>query len=164
MSTHDTMTTEKKETASGPKTEATDPFANTPWTIDIDVWLEPKGGKPFYLETYLPLRGNGDIIFENHRRDGFIINYNLRDPRNTGYLFPNDLTEALYSATGGGCPTSKGQWPQFEAQEVTNGNRTLVVRNRNNGKQSFGYTLRVTDGTNWQDLDPGGDNQNGNSN
>lgn len=163
MSTHDTITKDKKEETPGSKAKASDPLSNKPWTIDIDVWLEPKGGQPFYLETYLPLKGNGDIIFENHRRDGFIINFNLRDPRNTGYLFPNDLSEALYSATGSGCPNSKGQWPQFEAQEVTNGNSTLVVRNRNNGKQIFGYTLRVKNGTAWMDLDPGGDNQNGQS-
>jgi hypothetical protein len=138
-----------------------DPFANQPWTIDVDVWLEPKDGKPFYLETYLPRDANDDIIFKNHRRDGFRVNFNLRDPRNTGYLFPNDLTEALYSATGTRCPTSKGQWPQFAAEGVTNGTRTLVVRNRNNARQAFGYTLRVTNGTGWQDLDPGGVNDNG---
>jgi hypothetical protein len=37
----------------------------------------------------------------------------------------------------------------------------LVVRNRNNARQAFGYTLRVTNGTGWQDLDPGGVNDNG---
>lgn len=158
----------REEVMSKPKTSAkpakatvADPFANTAWTVDVDIWLEPKGGKPFYLETYLP-RTNDDIRFENHRRDGFIINFNLRG--NTNFRFPNNLADALYSSTGPGCPTVQGQWPQFAAQGVTNGNRTLVVRNRNNGQQIFGYTLRVTDGTSWRDLDPGGDNQNGQSN
>jgi hypothetical protein len=156
----------KPETDAKPAKAAPDPFANTPWTIDIDVWLEREGSDPpFRLETYLGRNRNGDIIFENHRRDGFIINFNLRDPYNTGYLFPADKDEALYSAAGAACPSAKGQWGPFKAESVTNGNRTLVVRNLNNGKQIFGYAMQVTKtgGRPFLLLDPGGDNQNGSS-
>lgn len=136
-----------------------------PWTVDIDVYLEPEGtDPPFFLETYLPVNSAGEIVFQNHLRDGFIINFNLKDPHNTGYLFPDDEDQALYSAKGKGCPASKGQWGQFKAIEVVKpGNTTLVVRNLNQSGQqgAFGYTLRVTDGSKWRDLDPGGDNQNG---
>jgi hypothetical protein len=136
-----------------------------PWIVDVDVYLEPEGtDPPFQMETYLPINSANEIEFQNHLRDGFIIKFNLKDPHNTGYLFPGDKDEALYSAKGTGCPTSKGQWGQFKAIEVVKpGNKTLVVRNLNqSGHQGqFGYTLRVTNGTKWRDLDPGGDNQNG---
>lgn len=157
-----------RETSAGTAAEKTavGTTTNDPWVVAVDVWLQPDGSDPpFVLETYLPKNAHGEIVFENHRRDGFIINFNLQDPHGTGYLFPNDLKEALYSAAGRGCPTNKGQWPQFEARSVTNGNRTLEVRNRNQGKQVFGYTLRVTKtgGAPYLDLDPGGENQNGGS-
>ena len=136
-----------------------------PWVVDIDVYLEPEGvDPPFFLETILPVNSDGEIVFQNHLRDGFIINFNLKDPEETGYLFPDDEDEALYSSKGKGCPTSKGQWGQFKAMEVVKpANTTLVVRNLNQSGQQgqFGYTLRVTDGSKWRELDPGGDNQNG---
>ena len=44
--------------------------------------------------------------------------------------------------------------------EEQNG-RTLIVRNKNKDVEDFAYTLRVANGANWLDLDPGGKNQNG---
>jgi hypothetical protein len=138
-----------------------------PWVVDIDVYLEPEGSDPpFFLETILPVNSDGEIVFQNHLRDGFILKYNLKDPYETGYLFPDDKEEALYSSKGKGCPSSKGQWGQFKAEEVVKpGNTTLIVRNRNQSGHTgqFGYTLRVTKdkGATYLPLDPGGDNQNG---
>ena len=163
---------DRDEVMTAPKSQSETTRAKTsgetappePWTVDIDVYLQPEGtDPPFYLETYLPVNSANEIVFQNHLRPGFIINFNLQDPHNTGYLFPDDEDEALYSAKGKGCPTSKGQWGQFKATEVKPGNRTLVVRNLNQGGHTgpFGYTLRVTNGSKWRDLDPGGDNQNG---
>ena len=134
------------------------------WVVDVDVHLNRDGEEPpFYLETYLPKSKDGEICFHNNDRPGFLIRFNLLDPHHTGYLFPNDTDEALYSAKGAGCPTSKGQWGQFTAVGVENGNTTLVVKNLNQSghEGAFGYTLRVTKGGDWKNLDPGGLNQNG---
>ncbi len=133
------------------------------WVVDVDVYLEREGADPpFHFETYLPMGANNVITFENHDRGGFLIRYNLRDPHKTGYLFPDDPDEALYSAKGEDCPHTRGQWSQFTAVEVQSENTTLLVKNLNQSPQDFGYTLRVVKDGRWRELDPGGVNQNGN--
>lgn len=137
------------------------------WDVEIDVYLELDRDPPFRLETCLPVNSAGEILFENHGRPGFIINFNLQDPDGTGYRFPDDEDEALYAAKGNVCPTSKSSWGQFKPLDVKNDNRTLVVRNLNQkGEEGkFGYALRVTkdDGKTFLLLDPIGDNRNGHS-
>jgi len=112
----------------------------------------------------MPVNDQGEIVFRNRGRHGFVILFHLHDHTGHGYYFPGppDLKEALWSAVGAGCPTCAGQWPEFSTVRVTNKNMTLVVRNLNDTKTKFGYVLRVTnDNGDILELDPGGDNENG---
>lgn len=139
-------------------------------TVNIKVIIHSEEPGDFDLEADPPLPkgpGKNEFIFENNGYDGFRLNYIL-DGNALGYFFPDDLEEALYSAKGSGCPKSKAQWDQFEAKRVKQGNKVLVVRNRNEKahKGVFGYTLRVTKtphdpNPQFLDLDPGGENRNG---
>jgi hypothetical protein len=140
-----------------------------PWLVDVDVYLEDPVGPKFRMETSLPTRGEGDkkvIVFENRRRPGFDIKFNLIDESAQGYCFPRKESEALWSRRGPGCPPVNygQQWDEFKVERVVEPDRTiLVVHNANMTKTEFGYTLRVTndDGRTFVDLDPGGSNQNG---
>lgn len=142
----------------------------------LDVIIEDPDADPpkFRLEcNELPKLPNTkhDFKFENDEdhKHGFLLNYILQGNAH-GYRFPDDETEALYSAPGVDCPRTPGQWPQFKAREVKPGNKILVVRNLNQKgfEARFGYTLRVTktphdDNARYIELDPGGENTNGGS-
>jgi hypothetical protein len=140
-----------------------------PKEVHVKVVLHPGATNgDFHFETIgLPMGDRNHLYFENVGFPGFSIHYDLDGEED--YVFPDEdmtkfyLDEALYSKNQPGCPTTKGQWGQFKAIEVRNAGRTLVVRNRNQTPQAFGYTLRVTkdDGHNYLDLDPGATNQNG---
>jgi hypothetical protein len=138
--------------------------------VNIKVDLKSDGNPPdFDLVPTPPLpkwkNAKNDFVFENNGADGFVLNFKLQGTA-LGYRFPDVEDEALYSAPGTGCPTCEGQWDQFEAEDVEDHNKTLVVRNRNECEAEFGYTLRVKktlpDGKiKWLELDPGGLNKNG---
>lgn len=139
-----------------------------PWDVHVDVYLEPEGSEPpFYLRSCLPQNSDGDLVFRNCGRHGFFVNFHLQDPHGTRYLFPRSaqLKDALWSREGPGCPPENygKQWREFKAARVSPDGKTLTVRNRNETETKFGYTLRVTKdgGESYLDLDPGGDNQNG---
>ena len=140
----------------------------SPWDVDVDLYLYPEDhDPPFRLDSYLQEQPGGDLVFANRRRPGFVVKFHLHDETGEGYLFPkpNDEHEALWSRAGEGCPPpNSGQWREFKVQRIINNRETLVVRNLNETMTKFGYTLRVTkdDGKSYRDLDPGGDNQNGN--
>jgi hypothetical protein len=143
----------------------------SPWDVDVDVYLYAEDhNPPFRLDSYLQPNPGGDLVFSNRRRPGFVVKFHLHDMTGEGYLFPEtkDEEEALWSRAGAGCPpTNYGkQWDEFFVQRITDSRQTLVVRNLNKTPTKFGYTLRVTkdDGKTYRDLDPGGDNQNGNWN
>lgn len=143
----------------------------SPWDVDVDVYLYAADhDPPFRLDSYLQSKPDGDLVFNNRRRPGFIVNFHLHDETGEGYLFPktSDEDEALWSRMGEGCPPDHygQQWEEFKVQRIINSRQTLVVRNLNQTPTKFGYTLRVTkdDGKTYRDLDPGGDNQNGNWN
>lgn len=142
-----------------------------PWPIDVDVYLEdvtdPDNPK-FRLETCLQIDENEVITFYNRGRPGFEIKFNLFDETGEGYRFPpqSKRHEALWSRQGAGCPPDNygQQWREFEVVRVKEPDQeSLIVRNLNETVTEFGYTLRVTkdDGTNYVNLDPGGNNQNG---
>ncbi|HVF37626.1 MAG TPA: hypothetical protein VNA29_06755, partial [Sphingomicrobium sp.] len=62
----------------------------------------------------------------------------------------------------GSCPTGPSNWKEvFNAKDVENGGRKLIVFNKNAVVEDFFYTLRVWNGTDWLELDPGAGNQNG---
>ena len=139
-----------------------------PKEVHVKVFLHPTSNPKFHFETSdLPLGPDNSLTFENHGHPGFYVHYDLQEPIH-GHLFPGDtiddhLDEALFSKAQSSCPSTKGQWGQFKAKEVTNQGKTLIVHNQNQSKVQFGYTLRVTDdhGTTYLPLDPGGLNQNG---
>jgi hypothetical protein len=141
----------------------------SPWDVDVDVYLFAEDhDPPFKIVSYLQEKPEGDLVFRNRRRPGFVVKFHLHDETGEGYEFPKPSHEheALWSTIGEGCPPkNSGQWDEFKVQRIINNRQTLVVRNLNETKTKFGYTLRVTknDGKTYRDLDPGGDNLNGNS-
>ena len=145
--------------------------AKQAWDVVVDVYLTKGCPNPqFNLQTTLPVQ-NGNILFNNNRRPGFNITFNLIDETGEGYAFPPQpkVQEACWSKVGTTCPTS-GSWEVFDPRRVTGGGSSLEVYNDNpkqpggGGLGEFRYTLRVTKdgGTNYCDLDPGGVDQNGN--
>ena len=137
--------------------------------VSIKVDLKSDGDPPqFDLTPIPPLpkwnSKKNDFAFYNEGEDGFLLRFTLQGNA-LGYRFPDDEDEALYSALGTGCPEIPGQWDQFEANNVTDKNKTLVVLNRNEYEAEFGYTLRVKKAVGgkikWLSLDPGGMNKNG---
>lgn len=158
------MSKAASKTQSRPQSQAQD----SSWPVDVNVYLRPDGEEPpFHLESRLPQNPDGEFVFHNRGRHGFFISFHLKDPHNTGYLFPTSaqLSQALWSRKGPGCPPENygKQWEEFSAVRVSPDGKTLVVRNLNETKTKFGYTLRVTKdgGDSYRDLDPVGDNQNG---
>ena len=139
------------------------------WTVGVDVYLEDATSVPpkFNIQTCLPTKANGDIVFNNSGRHGFTLLYHLHDLTNSGYHFPGPphVDDGLWSRQGAGCPPDNygKQWSEFTSLRVTDGGMTLIIRNFNDTQTEFGYLLRVTkDDRTYLALDPGGDNNNGN--
>ena len=119
----------------------------------------------FHLEsTDLPIGPDGELYFKNCGHPGFDVYFHLKDPKNLGYRFPLDEDAAVSSQVGRGvCPTEASVHQVFKPKAVTNGQKTLCVKNANKKQEEFGYTLWVSKDGNppYKDLDPGGFNQNG---
>lgn len=143
-------------------------MSKEPVTRDITVELvpTPNGEDPVSYKI-----NESDLVFRNDGHPGFVVNFNLSDPHNTGYLFPDSKTEAMWVhkiivGDPDPCPKTAVHWPEFQAQKVLNGNTTLEVRNLNEHKHLFAFALRVTQTPHDPQpvlvpLDPIGDNQNG---
>lgn len=127
---------------------------------------------PFKLESEdLEVGSDNSLTFANKGRPGFLIHYHLEDPHSSGYVFPDDESEAMWSQEAASpdqipCPNRTSHWPQFIGKDVKSGKKVLVVRNFNRKKAKFGYTLRVTQNPSlvpikFAHLDPPGDNENG---
>ena len=148
-----------------------------PRQVFIDVYIESvTPSLKFHVEPSPVnnpplLTGPNGIIFRNDHHAGFDIYFQLQG--NTfGYYFPNDKHEAVWSQKGSVCP-SQGVWDILKPVKVFDPpypipprqRTTLWAKNPNPGpapgQGRFQYNLRVTDGTNWLELDPGGDNMNG---
>ena len=142
----------------------------TPWQVDVDVYVyDETAVPPFRIESYLQTSPGGKLQFYNRGRHGFLINFHLHDETNRGFKFPmpNEVAKALRSQAGTSCPPeNSGQWREFTTERITQNRSVLVVRNLNETKTEFWYALCVTDddGATYRDLDPGGDNWNGNWN
>lgn len=117
----------------------------------------------------LPVDQNGNIIFENDHHPGFEIHFELQGDTH-GYFFPPTAQkfDAVWSQCGSQCPDQTGVWEVFRPIRIdSSGNpperRTLIVHNKNPAPAQgpFQYNLRVTNGASWQNLDPGGTNNNG---
>jgi hypothetical protein len=130
----------------------------------------PSDPQLFHFESDdLPIGKENRIYFSNcGKTRGFMIHFDLDDTNRPGYRFPTRqkhgntyLEQALWVAETGGCPGHKSTWPVFRAMREEKGGGTLVVKNTNPRVQDFWYTLRVVQGADWLNLDPGGSNQNG---
>jgi hypothetical protein len=138
------------------------PKPGEPWTPTVNVILDA-AGHTFHFETIdLPMGPNNELYFHNGGQPGFVITYHLQNAPD-GYVFPENLDEALWSVEDAVCPAQETHWPQFKAKGVLNNGHDLVVRNLNPKKQKFGYTLRVTNdgGQSFWNLDPIGGNEDG---
>ena len=145
------------------------------------VWID------VYIETIKPLKFNvvqspcndpqlpetptRQIIFSNDHHNGFEIHFRLMGDTK-GYFFPpnSQKLDAVWSQAGSVCPQTKRINKIFRPIRVVeplpphqNERRELIVHNQNPSPSEgvFQYNLRVTNGTDILDLDPGGDNQNG---
>lgn len=139
--------------------------------VRVKVVLHATGDpKLFHFESDdLPIGKDDRIYFSNcGKRRGFMIHFDLDDDLRPGFRFPTRqkhgntyLEQALWVSQTGGCPTGKSTWPIFRAVREDGAGETLVVRNTNPIAEDFFYTLRVVNGPDWLNLDPGGSNQNG---
>ena len=144
-----------------------------PETVNVDVRIlanpipPPPGGGGFELRS--GIFSGGMLNFRNNGHPGFIVIFNIVDVINAGFRFADDPADALWVRPiidpGDGCPGAQCTWGQFEAQAVTGGGKKLIVRNRNEYTQRFGFALNVTlnaaGGGPFQVIDPIGNNQNG---
>lgn len=144
-----------------------------PETVQVDVRIlanpippQPGGGG---FELRSGIFSGGMLNFRNRGHPGFIVIFNIVDVIGAGFRFADDPDQALWVrpivVPGDGCPGAQCSWSQFEPQSVTGGGDRLVVRNRNEYTQRFGFVLRVTTdpagAQNFQVIDPIGNNQNG---
>lgn len=121
-----------------------------------------------FVTTDLPMGPDNVLYFRNCRYDqGFLVYYELQGA--PGYRFPPNKQDAMWAKVGAitSCPSQSSVWGQFKPDEVLDGDgpgqegRVLKVWNRNHSPAEFSYTLRITNGSEWLELDPGGINQNG---
>ena len=142
-----------------------------PETVHVDVVITqnpiPAGGG-FQLRSRI--FADGMLNFRNQGNPGFIVIFNIVDETPAPvFRFAADLDQALwvrpFIGAGEDCPAAQCQWGQFDAQTVTGNGQTLIVRNRNEFTQKFGFVLQVTKDpaglANLQQIDPIGNNQNG---
>lgn len=136
-------------------------------TVTVNVILLNDDPLDFSIQSNdLSTDADGNLIFENKGHPGFMVHFDLDDQTGKGYVFPQNSKkdDAIFSEMGdSGCPTS-GQ-VVFQPITVRPHRQTLVVHNPNVvpvlGK--FRYTLQVglRGASDYLSLDPGGVNQNG---
>ena len=142
-----------------------------PETVQVDVRILanpiPPGPNGFELRS--GIYSGGMLNFRNNGHPGFIVMFNIVDVIGAGFRFADNPAHALWVRPfidpPDGCPGAQCSWSQFEPQTVTGKGDRLVVRNRNEYTQKFGFVLRVTTDPagvqNFQVIDPIGNNQNG---
>ena len=134
-----------------------------PRPVTVNVVIDSIERGEFHFETSdLPMESHNVLVFDNtDDYSGFTIDYVLQNSGN--YKFPNSLGHALWVRAGSkiNCPETRQTWGQFKADSVSDDGLTLTVDNKNDKVRDFAYTLRITDGQDWVDLDPGGMNRNG---
>lgn len=136
---------------------------------NIRVILTPDSTWPDGIKKeFNSVLGSGNTLtFKNNNHPGFIVNFVIDDPQNTGYLFPADKDKAMWCKTIGAvdeCVTHSEHWDGFKATGVSSDFKTLTVSNPNLAQQRFAFTLRFTKNPqsgNCIDWDPIGNDQNG---
>lgn len=154
--------------------------APAPVQVDVRILANPIEG-PDDFQLVSGIYSGGMLNFRNNGHPGFIVMFRIVDEAvpPAGFRFPADPKDALWvrpivvpavPAAGGAaavlndeCPDEACVWSQFEAQAVSGDGKRLIVRNRNEYTQRFGFVLRVSPlvGGNLQLIDPIGNNQNG---
>ena len=144
-----------------------------PETVDVDVVIltDPIQAPPNGFQLISGIVSNDNILnFRNRGHPGFIVKFNIVDTTGAGFQFLPNPAQALWVqplfAPAQGCPNAQCSWEQFEAQAVTGNGQMLIVRNRNEFTQRFGYVLNVQAPGGAQPgvtqvIDPIGNNQNG---
>jgi hypothetical protein len=149
-------------------------MAGSPRDVHVDVILLADGNPPDFQIVpkgtgKLPTK-NGRLVFENDGRPGFDIYFDLTDGTGQGYKFPpnSKKDDAVWSKVGANsCPETEA-WEVFKPLSIEGPDRSVLkVYNENPcpAQGDFEYTLRITTdgGRTYLPLDPGGLNQNGNS-
>lgn len=118
--------------------------AKKPRDIQVGLAPNPKGNPPLLFTI-----DKQKLTFSNNNHPGFLVRFNISDPDNTGYKFPDAVDEAMWVKTidavgPDSCPITVMHWSGFKAVAVTNNNMTLEVDNPNPAKQLFAFTLRFT--------------------
>lgn len=142
-------------------------------SVNVVITRNANGGVDFALNEN---NGKGPvqkIRFENNKHPGLIVYFNIRDPDDTGLLFPPVPEDALWVAAPIGqgkspppCPTQASRWAGFvplSVEQDANGNNTqLIAYYRNLKVEQCRFALRFLwpDGT-AEDYDPIGDGQDG---
>ena len=117
-----------------------------------------------------PWKNDQEMSFKNKNDEGLMVSFTIEDDGGTGMLFPDDPAKALWvhpvAKKNDPCPPPGSTWPEFQATGVTNGNRTLEVRDFNSCPQLFKFALNFTTDPHNPDAkleswDPIGDNRNG---
>jgi len=145
-----------------------------PETVQVDVRILanpiPPGPNGGGFELISGIWSNNMLNFRNNGHPGFIVIFNIVDETPApAFRFAANLDQALwvrpFIGPGEDCPGAQCKWSQFEAQAVTGNGQRLIVRNRNEYTQRFGFVLNVTKNANGvgalQAIDPIGNNQNG---
>ena len=133
--------------------------------IDVVIISDQPTMKFKLVSKDIPIGPGNHPYFKNCENNGFDVRFNLKDPNNLDYRFPNRDADAIWSEIGNGvCPHS-GVWDIFKNPQVTGNGKFLRVDNENDAEVEFGFTLNVSkDGDPpYKELDPGGTNQNGNA-
>lgn len=147
--------------------------ARSPWEVVVDVYLHSETPGDFTIQSYLQSKpGSDELVFCNNGHPGFNVTFNLHDETGLGYRFPGPPKDqdSLWSVLGAGqCPSSPGAWNIFPANRISvkGGGSAMTAFNPNPApaQGDFSYTLNVTkdNGAHYLPLDPGGNNQNGNT-
>lgn len=161
-----------------------------PRIVFVDVYIDDPTNDPPEFRVELSAKNNPqlptqqnpanpdqpEIVFHNDHHPGFEIHFELKGNTH-GYFFPppSQMDDAVWSKCGTVCPMGpRAIHDVFRAIRVDETGypperRILIVRNNNpevppgskQGQGKFMYNLRVTNGTDWRNLDPPGDNTNG---
>lgn len=137
---------------------------------DVTFALEPKNGNK--VKVGKNPKGKDIVKFDNDKNPGFLVCFNIVEQGGSGCQFLPDPDDAMWvqpsALVNAPCPTGPAYWSQFRAVDVAstdpnNPNKTLVVYNKNDFQQYFGFTLRFEiDGCDHVlEFDPIGNNQNG---
>ena len=144
------------------------PGQPAPVEVEVRIFNDPiRGPQDFKLVSGIV--SGDELNFRNNGHPGFIVTFKIvNEVAGVEFRFLPVLADALWVRPlvdpADGCPGQQCSWTQFQAQAVSGDGQRLIVRNRNEFTQKFGFALKVTTnaaGAAVQTIDPIGNNQNG---